>query len=172
MKHPRGAMNRAIAWLPSRGDLPVPSSPAFGVVPDQRRKSTIRPYITTVRKLSQEELLELAALVGKRDTSGNSVIFGASVHWFGRIVKIMLNAAVKETFLPGLIHTGDHRAGIQTRLPAIRFRHLLGRCKRAGSGHCFFHYSYAARRHPQTAEHLTILAGGHPLSRCHGNTVS
>ena len=99
--------DRKMVWLPSRGNAPLPSSPVIGTVPDQRQKLAIQPYATSVRKLALEELLEIASLAGEEHAAGNGVLFGHSVRWCGQMVKIMVNAVVKETFLPGVVRNGE-----------------------------------------------------------------
>jgi SNF2 family DNA or RNA helicase len=106
MKSPKDG-SRKVIWLPSRGNVPSPSSPVMGTAFGQRQKVIMRPYETTVRKLSPEEFLEIAALAGEEGIAGEGVLFGSSVRWCGQMAKVMVNAAVKETFLPGAVRNGE-----------------------------------------------------------------
>lgn len=92
-------------WLPSRGGAAIPSSPLIGPSPDLRRKVTIRPHVVLARKLSLEELMEIASLADSGAHAG--ILFGTSLLWCGRLLAMALNMMVKESFLPGLIHCGD-----------------------------------------------------------------
>ena len=49
----------AVAWLPSRGDAPVPSSPMAGPMPRSRAKPRIRPWTVTALRLRPEQAVPL-----------------------------------------------------------------------------------------------------------------
>ena len=49
----------AIAWLPTLGDAPVPSSPMAGAMPRSRAKPRIRPWAVTTLRLRPEQALPL-----------------------------------------------------------------------------------------------------------------
>ncbi len=102
------AGERPVVWLPSRGNVPLRSSPVLGLAPDQRAKPSMRPYRVSVKKMSPEELLEIAALADAHGNAGAGVLFGPSLRWCARALKVMLNMTVKEAFLPGLAHAGNH----------------------------------------------------------------
>jgi len=107
IKSRKSMERRSVVWLPTRGNIPIPSSPVVGMTPDQRQKRTFRPYRTTSQKVSLEELLEVVSLAGTEGMAGTGVLFGSTVAWCGRVVKIILNMAAKESFLPGLVKAGD-----------------------------------------------------------------
>ena len=50
-----GNFASAIAWLPTLGNAPVPSSPMAGVIPRSRAKPRIRPWNVTTLRLRPEQ---------------------------------------------------------------------------------------------------------------------
>jgi superfamily II DNA or RNA helicase len=88
------------AWLPTRGDLPIPSTPLLGEEPDKRRKVQLRPFSIAARPLTVEELFEFMAIAGRGNIPGSGVLFGNSVPWIRQLLEIALRLAGEESFLP------------------------------------------------------------------------
>lgn len=91
-------------WLPSCGERPVPSSPLIGTEPDRRKKVGLHAYPAKTRPLTVAELLELLAISENGNVPASGVIFGHSMAWTGRLVEVALAMAVKESFLPTIVH--------------------------------------------------------------------
>ncbi len=94
-----------VAWIPSRGKNPLPSSPMIGEARDRRRKVAIAPFLITARELDFEELLKITDLVGAMKVH-RGVSFGPSLFFAAQAVEIARNLAIKESFIPGVIPTG------------------------------------------------------------------
>ena len=88
------------AWLPSRGDLPIPSTPLLAEEPDKRRKVQLRPFSIAARPLTVEELFEFMAIAGRGNIPGSRVLYGNSVPWIRQLLDIALKLVGEESFLP------------------------------------------------------------------------
>ncbi len=113
----KGNTEAGIAWLPSRGEQPVPSSPLIGDEPDKRKKVRLTPFPVTTRPLTLEELLELTAIAEKGNLPGSGVIFGHSIAWAGQLLKTVLDLSEKESFLPTVIQHAGHWEGRWVPVP-------------------------------------------------------
>jgi SNF2 family DNA or RNA helicase len=91
---------KQFAWLPTRGDLPIPSTPLLGEEPDKRRKAQLRPFPIAARPLTVEELFEFIAIAGRGNIHGSGVLYGNSVPWIRQLLDIALKLAGEESFLP------------------------------------------------------------------------
>ncbi|RLC01555.1 MAG: ATP-dependent helicase [Deltaproteobacteria bacterium] len=87
-------------WLPTRGDLPIPSTPLLGEEPDKRRKVQFRPFSIAARPLTVEELFEFMAIAERGNIPGSGVLYGNSVPWIRQLLDIALKLAGEESFLP------------------------------------------------------------------------
>ena len=92
------------AWLPSQKNIPIPSSPLIGRVPDNNVKSGLHPFRTIVRPLEIEEALELCSIAKNGNVADTGVIFGDSIYWIDMILKVALKLVAEERILPALFH--------------------------------------------------------------------
>lgn len=92
----------AVAWLPSRAGIPLPSHSGADVPIDRRYKIRFRPYEITARKLKTMEVAELARLAELQTPLEGGLIPGPSLVWMSRLFNCVLNMVISEQFLPGL----------------------------------------------------------------------
>ncbi|MCG2789931.1 MAG: SNF2 helicase-associated domain-containing protein, partial [Actinomycetia bacterium] len=94
-------------WLPSYKNIPVPSSPLIGAEPDKKKKVCLKSFSVLARPLKIEEALELTSIAEGGNIFESQVIFGSSIIWTGKLLKIVLNLVAQENFLPTLLqHSG------------------------------------------------------------------
>ncbi|WP_352424944.1 DEAD/DEAH box helicase [Aminomonas paucivorans] len=91
------------AWLPTRGALPLPSSPLLGE-PKGRGTVRLRPHGVTALGLEAGELFDLLAALAEGTPPG--IGGDASLAWWGRLAREAANLGIREACLPGLVR-GD-----------------------------------------------------------------
>jgi len=77
---------KQFAWLPARGDLPIPSTPLLGEEPDKRRKVQLQHFPIVARPLTVDELFEFMVIAGQGNIPGSGVIYGNSVPWIRQLL--------------------------------------------------------------------------------------
>jgi len=96
------------AWLPSYGNIAVPSSPLIKAEPDKKKKICLTSFPVLARPLNIEELLNLTSIAEGGNILESQVIFGSSIIRTGKLLKIALGLAAQERFLPTLIQQNDY----------------------------------------------------------------
>ena len=99
------------AWLPTRGDSPVPSSALIAEPPRSRAKAKLAPWTVAAYLLSTAKAVELlCASIGKR-TLAAGVIVGADLAYWAEVLRFAGSMVARQQFLPGLTtDTDEHRA--------------------------------------------------------------
>ena len=98
-------------WLPSYENIPALSSPLIGAEPDKKKKVSLKSFSVLARPLKIEEALELTSIAEGGNIFESQVIFGSSIIWTGKLLKIALNLVAQENFLPTLLqHSGRWEA--------------------------------------------------------------
>lgn len=98
-------------WLPSHENIPAPSSPLIGAEPDKKKKVCLKPFSVLARPLKIEEAIKLTSIAEGGNIFESQVIFGSSIIWTGKLLKIALNLVAQENFLPALLqHNGRWEA--------------------------------------------------------------
>ena len=96
----KGNTKNFTACLPSQGNVPIPSSPLIGRIPDSKKKTRLHPFNTTVRPLENEEALELCSIAKNGNIANTGVIFGDSSYCVDMILKMAAkNRSIKIYFL-------------------------------------------------------------------------
>ncbi len=113
----KGNTEGCVAWLPSRGEVAVPSSPLIGHEPDKRKKIRFHSFSIIARPLGLEELLELTAIAERGNVPGSGVIFGHSIGWAGQLLKTASVLLAKEAFLPTVVQNAGHWEGRWVPVP-------------------------------------------------------
>ena len=98
---------KAIAWLPSRGDAPLPSSPMAGPPPKSRAKPRIRPWTVTALHLRPEQAVPLLARLQQRHVLKPGVAIGADLAYWTHALPLAASLTARQQFLPSLSERGD-----------------------------------------------------------------
>ena len=96
----------AIAWLPSQGDAPVPSSPMAGPTPSSRAKPRIRPRIVTSLRLRPEQAVSLLQTCHQRRVLKPGVAIGTDLAYWTHALQLAESMTARQQFLPGLSERG------------------------------------------------------------------
>ncbi|HDQ93368.1 MAG TPA: hypothetical protein ENN89_04510, partial [Synergistetes bacterium] len=97
----------ALAWIPSRAGIPLPSGPGPETVTDRRHKIRLEPYRISAIKLNIMELADLARLAEMEPPLEGGVVPGRSLVWMSRLFNQTLNMVITERYLPGLEYVGQ-----------------------------------------------------------------
>ena len=96
----------AIAWLPSRGDAPVPSSPMAGPMPKSRAKPRTRPWTVTALRLTPEQAVSLLKTCHQRRVLKPGVAIGTDLSYWTHALRLAVSLTARQQFLPGLSQRG------------------------------------------------------------------
>ena len=97
----------AIAWLPSRGDIPVPSSPMAGPMPKSRAKPRIRPWTVSTLRLRPEQAVPLLHTCHQRHGLKPGVAIGTDLAYWTHALPLAASLTARQQFLPSLSERGD-----------------------------------------------------------------
>ena len=92
----------AIAWLPSQGDAPVPSSPMAGPTPRSRAKPRIRPWTVTTLRLRPEQAVPLLQACHQRHVLKPGVAIGTDLAYWTHALQLAVSMTARQQFLPSL----------------------------------------------------------------------
>ncbi len=92
----------AIAWLPSRGDAPVPSSPMAGPTPRSRAKPRIRPWTVATLQLTPDQAVHLLQTWYGRQVVKPGVAIGTDLAYWTHAVQLAASLTARQQFLPSL----------------------------------------------------------------------
>ena len=101
----------AIAWLPSRGNFPVPSSSMAGPMPKSRAKPRIRPWTVTTLRLTPEQAIPLLQACHQRHVLKPGVAIGTDLAYWAHALPLAVSLAARQQFLPSLSERGDQTLG-------------------------------------------------------------
>ena len=135
LKPTAGRACHVTAWLPTRGDSPIPSSTLIAEPPGPHAKARLAPWAVAAYRLSTAEAVELlCASIGKR-TLASGVIVGSDLVYWAEALRFAGSMVARQQFLPGLTtDTDEHRAtwdpvfigmdaerlaGLARRMPAV-----------------------------------------------------
>ena len=96
----------AVAWLPSRGDAPVPSSPMAGPMPRSRAKPRIRPWTVTALRLRPEQAVPLLQTCHGRQVLKPGVAIGTDLAYWAHALPLAVSLTARQQFLPSLSERG------------------------------------------------------------------
>ena len=92
----------AIAWLPSRDDTPVPSSPMVGPTPRSRAKPRIRPWTVTTLRLRPKQAVPLLQTCHQQRVLKPGVAIGADLAYWTHALPLAVSLTARQQFLPSL----------------------------------------------------------------------
>ena len=90
----------AIAWLPSRGSTPNPSSSMAG--PVSRAKMRIKPWSVPSLRLDPEQAVELLQRCTNRSALTHGVAIGVDLAYWSRALLFAASLTVRQRFLPSV----------------------------------------------------------------------
>ena len=101
----------AVAWFPTAGDMPVPSSPLVAQVPDPSTPSILSSWSVTVLPLSFERAAALLCMCVGKQTLAPGVVVGRDLAFWVRAMRFAGALVARQQFLPGLeSRNGGYRA--------------------------------------------------------------
>ncbi len=99
------------AWLPSRGDLPVPSSPLIAEPPRSRAKVALVPWTVRALLLVPGEAIELLCACVGRQTLAPGVVVGRDLAFWAQALRFGGALVARQQYLPALkAEGGRYRA--------------------------------------------------------------
>jgi SNF2 family DNA or RNA helicase len=101
----------AVVWLPTSGDVPVPSSPLIAEIPDSPASITLFPWTVTVLPLAFEEVAALLCMSAGKQTLAPGVVVSRDLGFWVRTMRFAGALVARQQFLPGLeSRNGQNRA--------------------------------------------------------------
>ena len=97
---------RAIAWLPTLGDAPVPSSPMAGPMPSSRAKPRIRPWTVPTLRLGPEQAVAVLQTCHQRRVLKPGVAIGTDLAYWTHALELAQSMTARQQFLPRLSQRG------------------------------------------------------------------
>ncbi len=97
---------QATAWLPTRGDHPLPSSALIGEAPDSPEPLGPAPWLVEGISLSTGEALDLLSGYGQRGGMLHGVVGGPDLRFWIRAVRLAGSLVARQRYLPG-VEQGD-----------------------------------------------------------------
>ncbi|MCY4529766.1 MAG: DEAD/DEAH box helicase [Chloroflexi bacterium] len=123
------------AWLPTKGDRPIPSSSLIAEPPRSRAKTKLAAWAVPAYRLSAEEAVELLCVSAGRRTLAAGVIVGPDLAYWAEALRFAGSIVARQQYLPGLTADGDEvratwdpvfvgadaerLAGLPRRMPAV-----------------------------------------------------
>ena len=101
-------LGSAIAWIPSRGDAPVPSSPMVGPAPRSRAKPRIRPWTVTALRLRPDQAGTLLRACHQRHVLKPGVAIGPDLAYWTHALQLAVSMTAMQQFLPSVSERGGH----------------------------------------------------------------
>ena len=101
-----------LAWLPTVGNVPVPSSPLLAPQPESANSCVLTPWQVTGVALSWEQAVELLCGCIGRDTMDAGVLIGNTLCYWASALRFAGALVARQQFLPDL-EQGD--AGYQAQ---------------------------------------------------------
>ena len=101
-----------MAWLPTKGISPVPSSPLIAAPSGSRAKAKIAPWTVAAYRLSTAEAVELLHASMGRRTLAAGVIVGSDLAYWAEALRFAGSMVARQQFLPGLTTGTDKRRAV------------------------------------------------------------
>ena len=98
---------RVQAWLPTRGDNPIPSSSLIAEPPRSRAKRKIAAWAVTAYRLSASEAVQLLCASMGRRTLAPGVIVGSDLAYWAEALRSAGSVVARQQFLPGFTTDAD-----------------------------------------------------------------
>ena len=94
-------------WMPTKGDMPVSSSPLIADPPRSRAKTSLAPWNVAAYPLSPEEAVESLCVCMDKRTLAGGVVAGADLIYWAETLRCAGSFVARQQYLPGLTDKGD-----------------------------------------------------------------
>src|SRR5262245_17335242 len=105
----------ATAWLPTRGDHPLPSSALIGEAPESSEPIESAPWVVEGISLSTGEALDLLSGYGQRAGMLHGVVGGPDLRFWIRAVRLAGSLVARQRYLPGTEHDPEGKLAARWR---------------------------------------------------------
>jgi len=97
-----GQVRELLVWLPTKGAMPVPSSPLIAETPSSRSKATLAPWMITAYWPFKQQAIELlCACMGCR-TMAPGVVVSSDLAYWSTAIRFAGSLVARQRYLPGL----------------------------------------------------------------------
>ncbi len=101
----------AVAWLPSRRNHPLASSPLIAESPASKAAAAVSPWQVTALTLAPQPAVEVLVTCVNKEILAPGVIIGQDLAFFAQALRFAGSLAARQRFLPGLLEfQGMYRA--------------------------------------------------------------
>ena len=107
-------VSRAIAWLPSRGSAPIPSSPMAGPALKSRARPRIKPWSVPSLRLDPGQAVDLLQICNGRSVLKHGVAIGADIAYWFQALLFAASLTARQRFLPGAAERDGRTAAVWT----------------------------------------------------------
>ena len=132
--HPKPAARGAChvtAWLPTKGDSPVPSSSLIDEPPKSRAKTKLAAWVVPGYRLSAREAVELLCASSGRRMLAAGVIVGPDLAYWTEALRLTGSMVARQQYLPGLTSDRDEfRATWEPVFVGVDAERLAGLARR------------------------------------------
>ena len=95
-----------VAWLPSRGNSPMPSTPMVDVKPPTRGKARIKPWLAPALRLDHTQTAALLRRCHAKNVLEPGVVIGPSLAYWRYAHQFAVDLTARQRFLPSLGQQG------------------------------------------------------------------
>jgi hypothetical protein len=100
--HPTQATRECIVWLPSRGNVPVPSSSLIAEPPVLKADPVAAPWRITACPLTDNEAVTFLCVCAGKQTLAPGVIVGGDLAWWSRALRFAGSLVARQQYLAGI----------------------------------------------------------------------
>ncbi|HEY5658736.1 MAG TPA: DEAD/DEAH box helicase [Myxococcota bacterium] len=97
----------ARAWLPTRGEHPLPSSAIIGEAPPSRAQVRLEPWSVEGLFLAAGECFDVLSAYADRSGSTHGVLGGWDLAFWVRALRLAGSLVARQRYLPGIVRRGD-----------------------------------------------------------------
>jgi SNF2 family DNA or RNA helicase len=96
----------AVAWLPTRANTPMPSSPLIADPPGSRGKVRLAPWAITVYSLSVEAIVDFLCNCMGKQMLGAGIVLGSDLVYWAEALRYSGSLVARQQYLPNLAIDG------------------------------------------------------------------
>jgi len=99
-------VRESVVWLPTKGAMPVPSSPLIAEQPGSRSKATLAPWMITAYCPWKHQAIELLCACRGRQTMAPGVVVGSDLAYWSTAIRFAGSLVARQRYLPGIAPEG------------------------------------------------------------------